>query len=75
MIQYLYLPDYKQAHDPSLQLAGSAQNASAPNLPLQVKVYAIGDNYAIADLKALAVVRFKPSAGEAWNTRFSRCGC
>lgn len=69
MIQYLYLLDYKPAHDPSFQLAESKQNASAPDLLLHTKVYAIADNYAIAGLKALAVVKFKSSAGEAWNIK------
>ncbi|ELQ40979.1 BTB/POZ domain-containing protein [Pyricularia oryzae Y34] len=69
MIQYLYLLDYKPAHDPGMQLAESKQNASAIDLLLHAKVYAIADNYAIDGLKALAVVKFKSSAGEAWNTK------
>uniref|UniRef100_L7JRK6 BTB domain-containing protein n=1 Tax=Pyricularia oryzae (strain P131) TaxID=1143193 RepID=L7JRK6_PYRO1 len=64
MLQYVYLLDYKPAHDHSLQLAESKQNASAPGL-LHTKAYAIADSYAIAGLKALAVVKFKSSAGEA----------
>ncbi|KAI6289622.1 hypothetical protein MCOR27_000118 [Pyricularia oryzae] len=69
MIQYLYLLDYKPAYDPSFQFAESKQNASAPDLLLHTKMYAIADNYAIAGLKALAVVKFKSSAGEAWNIK------
>ncbi|TLD09636.1 hypothetical protein PspLS_11701, partial [Pyricularia sp. CBS 133598] len=41
---------------------------NAPGLLLHAKVYAITDNYTIAGLKALAVVKFKSSVGEAWNT-------